>query len=311
MTAVPAAARDAAARLTKLPIRLGMDGNPETAPEVIARGWIAGLEEANALVGHLLGTDPRYGAAFSVTWPYVAGDGWLVAPAVPVVATVEPQDGVDGIYRLTAAGVHREAAGAERLLLSTVAPSTTPSGQPFDLLWFSPSARWSLRDAVIEAEDPFCRVRAGVGRDRLETLLVRALRVDEGVLDGLDLQPGGRPASLEVRRDLALAGDQWRDPALVLGRREGVQKVDRRGEDLMLRLAGGGEVVASVSVGAAGWVAELGPGLPWTRAEMAAGERTVVYRVTLIPSLDPLDPAVRTRLAFDLLSDLLALERGG
>ena len=79
----------------------------------------------------------------------------------------------------------------------------------------------------------------------------------------------------------------------------------------MLRLESGGEVVANVAVSGAGWVAEIAPGLPWTRAEMAAEERTVVYRVTLIPELDPLDPGVRTRLAFDLLSDLLGLEKDG
>lgn len=311
MTAVPAAARDAAAQLTRLPIRLRTDSGPAPGSEAMARGWIAGLEEAASLLGQLSGREPEVGTAFSSAWPYVAGEGWLAAPAVPVVASTEAQDAVDGCYRLSALGVQREAAGEERLLLSTTAAPSSPEPQPFDLLWFSPAARWLLRGGVIEAEDPFCRVRATLGRERLETLLVRAQRIDGAVLEGLQLAAGGAPATLEIRRDLALSRDRWRDPQRVLGCREGVQRVEREGEGLLLRLEGGGEVRGKVSEDDAGWGATFGPGLPWTHAEMSAGEEHVVYRVTLTPDLDPLDPGVRTRLAFDLLSDLLELEKGG
>jgi hypothetical protein len=288
-----------------------MEGDAPSPEEVIERGWVRGLREAGAVLEHLLGAAAANGSAFAATWPYVGGEEWLAAPGVPAVVTAEAQDAIDGVYRLSTDGVLREAAGEERLLLSTTGPPEASPERPFDLLWFSTSARYLLRDGVIEAEDPFCRVRAPAGRDRLETLLVRAQRVDAAILEGLGLEAGARPATLEVRRALALTGQGWRDHERVLGRREDVRTVEPHGQELLLRLEGGGEVVASVAADGAGWVAEFGPGFPWTRAEMAAEERTVAYRVTLIPELDPLAPGVRTRLAFDLLSDLLGLENGG
>jgi len=311
VTATLAAARAAAAQLASLPLRLGAAGEAADGAKVIARGWIRGLEEAGAVLDHLLGTQARTGAAFSAAWPYAAGEGWLAAPAVPVVATAKTQDAVDGSYRLSEAGVHRETAGVESLLLSTAEPGRPGSPWPFDLLWFSPAARWLLRGGVVEVEDPFCRVTAALTQDRLDALLVRGQRVDAAVLEGLDPEPRERAATLEIRRHVELAGDRWRHPARVLGRRQGVRRVDREGEGLRLRLEGGDEVAASLSESEAGWSAELASGLPWTRAELVAEGSAVVYRVTVAPGLDPLDAGVRTRLAFDLLSDLLGLEKGG
>ena len=137
----PLAATRAAAQLVRMPLRLGMEGDAPSPEEVIERGWVRGLREAGAVLEHLLGAAAANGSAFAATWPYVGGEEWLAAPGVPAVVTAEAQDAIDGVYRLSTDGVLREAAGEERLLLSTTGPPEASPERPFDLLWFSTSAR--------------------------------------------------------------------------------------------------------------------------------------------------------------------------
>lgn len=298
-------ANGVAAVLARLPFRAGDAGD---GAEPDARGWIGGLTEARQLLGRLANREPEPGRAFGARWPFVEMAGALVAPGLPVAVTEEPAEGADGTYRVDGLRVLREAAGAEQAVLEREAAGT--AGSPPDLLWFTTGARWLVRGGLLHVEDAFAEVVAPATRARLEALLVRRLRCDPGLLEGLQRTETAGPTRLRVRRPLALAGDRWREPGRLLGARAGVSSVRRSEDGLELALERRAVALVNIDETPDGWRASVeGDLLGWTAARLAAEGGSVVYEITLAPRLDAVDDGVRARLAFDLLSDLLTLER--
>ena len=283
-----------------------MEDPAATVKTALDRGWFAGRQEAARVLSHLVHGEPGLGTAFGGAWPFVEGEGWLLTPGAPVVVREAPADGADGVYRVAGRQVLREAAGLEEPLLEMVPPSPQEGPPPPDLLWFGERERYLLRRGVLSIEDLFCRVVAPADSARIENLLVRTHRLGEAILDGLELGPGEVPVEVMVRRPVDLVLAAWRDPERQLLRREGVRTVDRRGEILTVTLEDGSEAAATVEETEAGWRVDFAAGgFPWMAAEARLEGEAVVYRAFPGPGLDPIDPGVRSRIAFDLMTDLL------
>jgi len=283
-----------------------MEDSAATVKTALDRGWFAGREEAARVLSHLVHGKPGQGTAFGGAWPFVEGEGWLLTPGAPVVVRGQPADGPDGIYRLAGRRVLREAAGVEEPLLEMTPPSPQEGAPPPDLLWFGERERYLLRHGVLSIEDLFCRVVAPADSARIENLLVRTHRLNAAILDGLELGPGEARVEVMVRRPADLAPGAWRDPERQLLRREGVRAVDRRGDALTVTLDDGGEAAGTVEETEAGWRVDFAAAwFPWTAVEARLEGDAVAYRAFPGPGLDPVDPGVRSRIAFDLMSDLL------
>ncbi|NOZ93288.1 MAG: hypothetical protein GXP47_00940, partial [Acidobacteria bacterium] len=282
---------------------------PRGAAPAQERGWIGGLEEASALLGVLTGVAPATGAGLGGGLPWVRAGGRIVACGLPVAVGAAEVQGPDGVYQLCESSVRREAAGRTAEALRLDAGPRDGAGPGFDLLWFGPTERHLVAGGRVEIEDLFARVVAPAGRRWLEKALVRRRRIGAGVLDGLGLTPWRGAATIEVRRPQELTGGGWDDPVRVVAVRETVEGVEGEDRRLMLRLQGGGRAEGSVSAISGGWEARFeGEGLAWRRLWCRLEEGAVVYGAE--PTADPREPAVRTRWAFDLMSDLLKLGSG-
>jgi hypothetical protein len=204
--------------------------------------------------------------------------------------------------------VWREAAGAERLFLTTNAADPAP-GAPFDLLWFGDGERYTLRHGILEVDDLFAAVELPVDHATLERLLVRERRVDAAVLDGLDLDRPDAPALITVNRAAELNPvETWRDPERFLRSRVNIELSQRRGDRIDAETVGGTPVTFLCEDRADGWTVRLEAGAyPMTALSLRRRKATLSLSVVLHPDVDPLAPGMRNRLAFDLRSDLVAL----
>jgi hypothetical protein len=141
--------------------------------------------------------------------------------------------------------------------------------------------------------------------------VVRGLRVDPEVLEGVAWREREAPPEIEVRRPVELvAGEGWRDPAAVLAARADIRSVQRHGDELAAETARETTVVFRVAEDARGWRLFTWEGdYPLRTLGLAERAGHLVFSATLGPDLDPCEPGVRSRLAFDLRSDLIALGR--
>jgi len=298
------AAGTAAARLARLPWR--RLAAPEDAPPARNRGWVGGLEEASALLLELTGIHPQHGSGLGGVLPWVAAGEAIVLCGAPIAVGSSERQGVDGAYRLTEGAVLREAGGRMEELLRLEEPSSSQCAMGFDLLWFGSAERYLVRNGVVEIEDLFAKVVAPADRAWMERVLLRGRRVEPGFLRDVELEASTGAATIEVRRRAELVGPGWEDPRRLIGVHGAVEGVRGDAEELEVRLLTGERVGAVVSGLPGGWEVRFAEGrLPWARLWARLEDGAVVYGAE--PLADPRDPAVRTRWAFDLMSDLVEL----
>ena len=305
------AAQAAAMLVRSLPLRWRAAGvrDPET---VVESRWFAGAAECHRVLARVFRGRPVRGAAFSATWPQLEAAGVVVAPALPVAATADELAGPDGVYQLERGTVWREAAG-ERAALLAGGGGAAPGGDAFDLMWFGPAERYLVRGGTLEVEDLFSVLRVGAAQPLVERLVVRGLRADPEVLEGVAWSARETPAEIEVRRRSELvAGEAWRDPAAVLASRADIRSVERRGDEILAETVRQSSVVFRIAEEARGWRLFTWDGdYPLRTLGMRERAGHVVFSATLGPDLEPLAPGVRGRLAFDLQTDLIALGKAG
>ena len=302
------AAEAAAMLVRRLPLRWRA-GTGVRAPETVVESrWFAGPAECHRVLARLFRGTAVRGSAFASTWPLLEAAGLVVAPALPVAARAEERPGPDGVYELDRGTVWREAAGERRALLAS-GGGPAPADVAFDLLWFGGGERFLLREGTLEVEDLFSVARVRATRSLVERLVVRGLRVDPEVLEGLVFSEREAPPEIEVRRPVELvAGELWRDPAAVLAARADIRSVARHGEEIAAETARETTVVFRVAEDARGWRLFTWEG-DYPLRTLGLMERTghLVFTAALGPDLDLFVPGVRGRLAFDLRSDLIAL----
>ncbi len=281
---------------------------PPTPGAPDERGWIAGLDEASRLLERLGAPSVRWGHAFGIRWPYAVAAGYVVSPGVPVAVGDEPVEGPDGVYTLREGAIVREAAGEETTFLSPAGSAALAQSPVPDLLWFGLMERFVLRNGRLEVEDLFSRTSAPVTAPAIRDLLVRRMRLPGALADGLPVGQPGAPAMVEVCRRLELVSAAWADPAELLSRREGVVTVERRGSRIVLEFETGGRAELEWTRTGAGWSARLVRGtFEWCEITAETSGGTLRYRAVAAAGLDPADTGARTRIAFDLLSDLVVL----
>jgi len=302
------AAQAAAMLVRRLPLRWRAGIGVREPATVVESRWFAGPAECHRVLARLFRGHPVRGSAFSANWPLLEAAGVVVAPALPVAASADEQPGPDGHYQFTGGTVWREAVGERRPLLSS-AGGAAPAGGAFDLLWFGSSERYLLRGGTLEVEDLFSMVRVKATLALVERLVVRGLRADPEVLDGVAASERTAPAEIEVRRPAELLeGAQWRDPTAVLAARADIRSVRRRGEEITAETARDTTVVFRVAEDAHGWRLFTWEGdYPLRGLNLLERDAHLVLTATLGPGLDPFEPGVRGRLAFDLRSDLIAV----
>jgi hypothetical protein len=280
--------------------------DPDT---VVESGWFAGPSECARVLGRLFRGTTARGGAFGSPWPFLEAAGVVVAPALPVAAEGDEQQGPDGAYRLSEGVVWREATGERRALLATSGGPPAQDTSGFDLLWFGASERYLLRRGVLEVEDLFSRLSVPASRERIERLVVRGLRVEAQALEGVTFRDRQAPAEIEVRRPTGLVPESlWHDPAAVLGRRVDIRRVERRGDEITAETRRDTTVMFRLVEEPRGWRLFTWDGdYPFRTLALHERAGSLSYSATLGPELDPLGPGIRGRLAFDLRSDLVAL----
>lgn len=301
-------ARRAAGEVVQKVLRWHEGGGRGEPGSPSGRGWYRGAAECAFDLARATGCVVSSARAFGGDWPVVRGDGWLVAPALPLALPRAGGAGVDAAYVWRDHAVWREAAGVEELFLTTSAAGPVP-GTAFDLLWFGDCERYILRHGTLAVEDLFAVVELPTDRGTLERLLVRGRRVDPAVLDGLVFAPAGGPATITVNRSVELnRGEDWRDPERFLRARADVDRTNRRGDQIVAHTARGASLVFRREDRDGGWALILDAGdYPLTGLEMCRRGTTLSLSADLNPDVDPLAPGMRGRLAFDLRSDLVSL----
>lgn len=300
---------EAVAAIARFPLRwCSTDEAPSDPAEVAARGWFRGAPECARYLAGLTRAAIEPARAFGGEWPMLASDNWLMTPAAPVALTGSGGEGVDAFYSRRDGAVYREAAGWEKLFLAPADRDGAP-GRPFELLWFGDSERFTVSRGMLEIEDLFAVLEAPAERAWVEGLLVRGRRVDPQVLDGLTWGALEAPAKLTVNRASSLERDvNWSDPERYLRARADVERTERRGAGIVVHSATGNNLYFQVAALDDGWTLELDGGdYPITGFSMRRLGTTLSLTARLHPSVDPLRPGMRTRLAFDLRSDLVAL----
>jgi hypothetical protein len=291
-----------------LPIRWS-DGDTGSAEnDVIARGWFLGVDECARVLAARTTLDVSHGGGFGGRWPLLRGPGCVVAPALPAVVDEATAVGPDGEYCVDAAGVWREAAGVREVYFVADASQPAP-GAPFDLLWFGEVERFLVRGGLLEIEDLFGTLRVPARPRLLDRVLIRSLRVDNGLLSSLPPAATEGPQVFEVRRPAALITDnRWRDAASFLAVRADVENVRQRGAVVEARVVGGHEVTFDLDDGPAGWLLTLRAGdYVLTEIRLDHSSTAISLCATLDPRVDALAPGMRGRLTFDLRADLVAL----
>jgi len=303
------AVQAAAMVVRRLPLRWRAGVGVRDPETVVESRWFAGPAECHRVLSRLFRGTPVRGSAFSSTWPLLEAAGVVVAPALPVAANADEQPGPDGVYQFAGSTVWREAVGERRPLLCSGDGAAPDGGGAFDLLWFGSAERYLLRGGTLEVEDLFSVARVRATRSLVERLVVRGLRVDPEVLEGVAWSEREALPEIEVRRPVELvAGEVWRDPAAVLAARADIRSVTRHGEEIAAETARETTVVFRVAEDARGWRLFTWEGdYPLRTLGLLERAGHLVFTATLGPHFDPFAPGVRGRLAFDLRSDLIAL----
>lgn len=303
------AAEAAALMVRRFPLRIGGPGQG-TVEEVVESGWCSGLGVFGELITLVLASPHRSGGAFGVRWPWFEGGGAVVAPGLPVRLGLGKEElGPDGVYLFDGDAIYREAAGRRQLFLETGtnAPKTTPE---FALLWFSDTARFLLRDAVLEIEDLFSKTLCSLDQKRMEHILIRGQRVDGAVIEGLSFGHGLQPTTVEVAREWGEATAPWRDPAAFLEIRIDVEEVKTVADRAVIKDLLGETVEFRVTEHDAGWRLERTTGqFPFEALSIQKEEEHLVLRATLAPEHDIFSPGLRGRVVFDLNADLGAFQK--
>lgn len=279
----------------------GLDPDTETAPV------FGGVRECGEHLARLTGAPVATARAFGGEWPVVSGEGWCVAPALPMALVGPGGDGIDGAYTVRGGSVWREAAGEELLFLSD--SSATSPGERFDLLWFGDAERYTVQRGSLRIEDLFVRVDVAADLGVLERILVRGRRVKRDVLEGLTLEPSKAPARITTSRAAALVSeDRWRDPVRFLDARADIDRAVRRGERIEAESRRGPAIRFLLEDRADGWTLRAeGDDYPLQSMSLRRRQASLTLVAELHPAVDPLAPGMRGRLAFDLRSDLVAL----
>lgn len=295
-------AETAAVLVRELPLRAADAG--ETGPEsMLHRRWCPGIGVWAAFMEAWLGVAARWGSAFGCRWPWFEKNGALTAPALPVRLTgSDDERGPDGVYGRMPDSVIREAGGRTRpmLALETQDESATPA---WDLLWFTPAARWIVSRGALEIEDLFSTTVCAVDRARLDRLLVRSKRIDPSVLDGLDFESGAPETTIAVTR--ATKTERLPEPEVLLGARMDVESAASRGDHIELV-----DIHREPSTFA---VEAMEDGYRLTRRagsflfdafELRRADDGVRLHARLPAGRDLFKPGLRERLVFDLHADL-------
>ncbi len=302
-------ADQAAELVRRMPLRRLPPSGQRDIDSVVESRWFAGPGECHRVLGQLFRGSTSRGSCFGSPWPYLEAGGSLVAPALPVVATRAERTGTDGQYDLADGVVWREAAGFRRPFLG-LHGSDDGRGEGFDLLWFGDAERYLVSAGRLEVEDLFSVLRLKASRAAVERMLVRRLRVDEDVIAGVTFSDEATIPELEIRRPLELTGsDSWRDPAVLMNGRADILSARRHGDELLARTQADRGVEFKVVEDRTGWRLFAWNGdYPYRTIDLHEKEGHLCLSVTLDDGLDPLAPGVRSQLAFDLRSSLVALD---
>lgn len=281
-----------------------------TAEDPIERGW-GTCQQLTEQLAHATGGTTLQTGGLLGSWTMVElPEGQqVVAPGVPVVVGSDETNGCDAAYRrgpgLT---IERESRGRWQRLVAPEGAVATP----FDLLAFGDSERIRVHDGVVEIEDLFSCLRVPATATALDRVLVRGLRAPPELVatcpTSRAADAGHRGAEICVGRAATLVElDAVMDPERVLRAHSGVETVSIEGCSVLLNGAWG-TATFDVEHAATGWYAtKTSGGWPFDRI----GVETCASHVELVaqPSadIDVLAPGVRTRLAFDVLSDLVKL----
>lgn len=301
------AAEAVALMVRQFPLRVGGPGQG-MVEEIVESGWCSGLGAFGELITLVLASPHRSGGAFGVRWPWFEAGGAVVAPGLPVRLRLGKEEhGPDGVYLFDGDAIYREAAGRRQIFLETGtnAPKTPPE---FALLWFSDTARFLLRDTVLEIEDLFSKTLCSLDQKSLEHILIRGQRVDGGVIEGLSLGHGLQPTTVEVAREWGDATAPWRDPAAFLEIRIDVEEVKTVGDRAVIKDVLGETVEFRVTEQKTGWRLERIKGqFPFEALSIQKEEEHLVLRATLAPEHDVFSPGLRGRVVFGLNADLRGL----
>lgn len=302
------AAQQAAQLVRRLPLRWrGTTGSRDIATVLESR-WFAGAAECHRVLAQLFRGSTGRGTAFGATWPYLEAGGRIAAPGLPVVVGAAEEQGPDGCYRLAGRAVVREAAGECRPLLA-LGGDATGGDEGFDILWFASAERYLLSAGILEVEDLFSVLRTAVSGAQIEAWLVRGMRVDQRLLDGVAVTAGGQRPEIEVRRPIELvAGGRLPTPEEALAKRAGIRQAKRHGDEITVSTEDDRSLVFSASQERDGWRLFLWDGdFPYQALGLRRAAGHLRLTATLGDRVDPLAPGIRTRVAFDLRSDLIAL----
>ena len=290
------------------PLRWQEGDSGRTAEEVRCRGWFDGAAECARIVADVMALDVKTGGGFGGSWPFLAAEKCVVAPALPVVACHEAVSGPDGEYRLGRRGVWREAGGTESLCLA-IGKSGSPPGKPFDLLWFGVGERFLVRDQRLIIEDLFGQVRVAATGAVLDQLLIRPRRLDSAVVSGVPIAETHGKQTVEVRRPADLSADDgWRDAGRFLSARTDVVSAKSAQSTVEVQLHDGTTAVFLCHDAADGWTLKLlDGGYIFNEIGLERRHRTLCLRAELADGIDALATGMRGRLIFDLRADLVAM----
>lgn len=307
-TSLPAA-QQAAHLVRRMPLRWQAPAGSRDITTVLESRWFAGSAECHRVLGQFFRGNTGRGSAFGTTWPFLEVGGRVAAPALPAVVGSAEEQGPDGCYQVSGRTVWREAIG-ERSPLLELGRDQPMSGRPFDLLWFGSSERYVVSEGILEIEDLFSSLRVEASSARLEAFLVRGMRVDGRVLEGLAPSAVNRRPEIEVRRPFELvAGERVPTPEDLLGGRAGVRRAGREGDEIALSTEDDRRVVFNVEQGRDGWRVYLWDGeFPYQSLTLRQSNQHLSLTAALGDGLNPFAPGVRGQVAFDLRSDLIALD---
>ncbi len=249
------------------------------------------------------------GGAFGGPWPLVDSPYGVLAPGLPVVVGRSEIPGPDGVYRRDDGDILREAVG-EEVVVARLDRAAPEPGEPFTLLWFGATERYTVARGCLRVEDLFAALQLPLTAALLDRLLVRSGRLSQPLPD-ITVPPDGVFAPrIEVRRRRELLPDHdVVDPLRLLQQRPEVEQVRVAGDELIVRRLDGEPLrFRVVFAQPSSWELELVAGRhPFVRLRLERVGDSVRYVGTLHGEIDPLGPGVRSRLAFDLQADLVSL----